>query len=543
MNAGRDRRFWAAIAAAALAWSLARAGLDPNELVNTGGWPHVEAFFRAMVTPRVDAAFLRLTAREAGVTLGYAVLGTALAIGIGLVGGIVLTERIWMPLAGPMGRPARAGWALARLAFVVPRSMHEVVFGLILVSILGLDPLVAILAIGVPFGAVTAKVFSELLDEVPGDAERVLRAAGASRLTALLFGTFPQAAGDLVGYGFYRFECALRSAAILGIVGAGGLGFQLAQSFISLRYDEMWTFLWALIVVSGLADRLSSEVRRRHNAAAVEMHVGRPGYAPQRDRFLTVSAAAGALAVPVAVWWLGVDVSTLWSERARTLAGDLAADSWPPTAGAGGLGELAADSIDTIALAVLAIGLAWAVASPLAFVASRPQGRAGRTGWSLRRAAGWLTRFVLLVARAVPPPVWAFVVLLVLFPGLWPGAVALAIYNGGVLGRLQAELVENLDPGPADGLRASGAGPLGVLAYATVPAVSAKFVALGLYRWEVAIRETVVVGVVGAGGLGRRLDEQTSAFDFGGILATIIALLVVTVVVDIASAFVRSSLR
>jgi phosphonate transport system permease protein len=84
---------------------------------------------------------------------------------------------------------------------------------------------------------------------------------------------------------------------------------------------------------------------------------------------------------------------------------------------------------------------------------------------------------------------------------------------------------------------------MGVLAYATVPAVSAKFVALGLYRWEVAIRETVVVGVVGAGGLGRRLDEQTSAFDFGGILATIIALLVVTVVVDIASAFVRSSLR
>ena len=59
-----------------------------------------------------------------------------------------------------------------------------------------------------------------------------------------MFGAVPYAFGDILSYGFYRFECAIRSAAVLGLVGAGGLGFQLALSFQTLRYEEMWTLLW-----------------------------------------------------------------------------------------------------------------------------------------------------------------------------------------------------------------------------------------------------------------------------------------------------------
>jgi phosphonate transport system permease protein len=89
----------------------------------------------------------------------------------------------------------------------------------------------------------------------------------------------------------------------------------------------------------------------------------------------------------------------------------------------------------------------------------------------------------------------------------------------------------------------SPAAPGAAAAFATVPAVSGRFVSLGLYRWEVAIRETVIVGVVGAAGLGRRLDEQTSAFDYQGILATILALIAVTVAGDLASGSIRRSIR
>jgi phosphonate transport system permease protein len=547
-----DRRGWLTVIAALVIWSVVQAGADPRELINTRGWSQVKAFFSAMVQPDLSASMIELTITEAAVTVGYALVGTALALVIGTFGGVLLTERVWRPMHGEM-RWGRVGWLISRLSFVLPRSMHEVVFGIIAVNILGLDPLVAVLAIGIPFGEEAAKVFAELIDEVSPKAEQQLRAQGVGRLTALLVATLPQAFSDLLSYAFYRFECSLRSAAVLGIVGAGGIGFQLALSFQSLRYDEMWTLLWALIIMSGIADRWSSAVRRRRNAAAVEMHVDTDApardtesSAPERDRFVRYSAIACALAVPIAMWRLDLQVQNLWSDRSRLLARELVEDAWPPQLGVGGLAELVFDSLDTIALAVLSTAIAWTLSSPISFLARRPRrstaGVAGLVGPAKRIGVG-AVRFFLLICRSVPPPVWAFVVVFVLFPGLWPGAVALAIYNFGVLGRLQSEVLENSDPLPAEILAASGATQAGALTMATVPTVASRFAGLGLYRWEVAIRETVIVGVVGAAGLGRRLDEQTSSFDYDGILATIMALLVVTAIVDVASAGFRRTLR
>ena len=152
-------------------------------------------------------------------------------------------------------------------------------------------------------------------------------------------------------------------------------------------------------------------------------------------------------------------------------------------------------------------------------------------------------RVLLLVTRAIPPPVWALLVLFVLYPGSLPGAVALGIYNFGILGRLMTEVVENVDPRPRNALRALGSGGGPAFAYAVLPVSFARFSAYSLYRWEVAVRETVVVGVVGAGGLGRLLEQQRAAFNFQGMLATVIALIVVSVLVDGISAWARRSLR
>ena len=542
-----NRRVWWAVGATVVGVSLVRSGLDVRQLLNPRGFNQFGDFFRAMFRPELALGderfgFLRLAVEEAGVTLGYAILGTALSILIGVVGGLLLTERVWLDTTGRLGR-RRWAWQGLRAAFAVPRSMHEVVFGLILVNILGLDPLVAVLAIGVPFGSVTAKVFAELLDETPRDAERVLRASGAGPLTAVLFGSVPHALGDILSYGFYRFECAIRSAAVLGIVGAGGLGFQIALSFQSLRYEEMWTLLWALVILSGLADRWSSLVRRRRNSSGVEMHAELSTVPPRRDPVLVVSAAAFAAAIPVTWWLLDVHLSSLWSRRARTLGAELGREAWPPTLGDEGLSGLVSDSVDTIALAVLALVIAWSLASVVAFLASRVEDpwRSAETG--ARSVVGSALRFVLLVFRSVPPPVWAFLTVFVFRPGLWPGVVALAVYNLGVLGRLQAEVVENVDDGPGRVLRAAGAGATGVAMFATVPAVSGRFASLGLYRWEVAIRETVVVGVVGAAGLGRTIAEQSARFDYDGILASIFALIVVTVLVDLVSSGIRRTIR
>lgn len=496
---------------------------------NPGGWSQFGDFFAAALDPELDPSFLRLTFREAMTTLAYAVLGTALAVAGGLAGGVVLSRRWWEDATGH--RPG-AGWRVLRAAAVLPRSIHEVVWALLLLNVLGLDPMVAVLAIGIPFGAITAQVFSAVVDDTDAGVFRALRAAGAGRLAALAYSVGPAVRDDLTSYAFYRFECAIRSAAILGIVGAGGLGFQLQLSFTSLRYDEVWTLLYALILLSGAADAWSGWVRHRSPTAiaadGVRMH-------QRRGRGTAVGTwAVLALGVPLAWWRVGLDPATLWSGRAREQLGLILGELWPPSL-RDGWGTIVEQSLDTVAVAVLAMLLAFAGGMVLALVAS---GVVGPTG-PVERVLRTTTRGLLLLCRAVPPPVWAIVILFVVFPGPWPGAIALGVYNLGVVGRLYAEVVENADGSVPDALVAQGATRVQATAYATLPSVWGRVVALGLYRWEVATRETVVVGVVGAGGLGRALDEELSAFAWSKVTGIVIALVVVTLAVDALSHWLR----
>ena len=106
-----------------------------------------------------------------------------------------------------------------------------------------------------------------------------------------------------------------------------------------------------------------------------------------------------------------------------------------------------------------------------------------------------------------------------------------------------AEVVENLDERPAAALRTLGAPDAHAFVYGVLPEATPRFTAYSLYRWEVALRETVIVGLVGAGGLGRLLAEQLAAFDHAGALVTIGALIVLSAAVDLVSAFARRSLR
>lgn len=508
--------------------SLLRAG-DPFGSWNAGGLDRFTDFFAAAVAPELSTDFLILTWRESLVTLSYAVLGTALAVAIGIVGGALLSQRWWEATAD---RTTGLGWRAARAAGVLPRSIHEVVWGLLLLNVLGLDPMVAVLAIGIPFGAITAVVFADVVDERSAETYRALRSAGAPRIAALAYSLGPDARDDLLSYAFYRFECSIRSAAILGIVGAGGLGFQLQLSFTSLRYDEVWTLLYALIALSGLADAWSGWVRRR--TASV---VAPEGLATHRR----VGGGAGtwtivglAIAIPVAWWRVELDPTTLWSRRSRDEAVHVLTSLWPPSL-RDGWATLFEQAADTVALAVLALVLAFAAGTVLSLVASGAVGPGGPAGSLLRL----VTRFALLVTRAIPPPVGAIVVLFVVRPGVWPGAIALGIYNLGVLGRLFSEVVENADPTVRDALVAQGARRSQAVAYATIPDVWGRFTALGLYRWEVAIRETVVVGVVGAGGLGRALDDELSAFAWGKVSGILLALVAITFAVDVTSAWIR----
>ena len=249
-----------------------------------------------------------------------------------------------------------------------------------------------------------------------------------------------------------------------------------------------------------------------------------------------LSLAAAAVMTVVAGATLGSEPRILLESSTWARLGDIASRAFPPAL-PGTWGELLHDCWATVQMSVLAIALASALAAAVAFVAARGG------GGIVRRSVSALARLVLLFTRAVSPPVWALLFLFVLLPGPLPGAVALGVYNFGVLGRLFAEVIENLDRAPSAALRAAGAGPVAAFAYATLPMSMTRFAAYSMYRWEITIRESVVVGVVGAAGLGRVLEERRAAFDYPGMLTVVIALIVLSLVVDAISVAARRAWR
>ncbi|KQS71880.1 ABC transporter permease [Modestobacter sp. Leaf380] len=524
----RDRRRWAwGLGAVALVlWSLAGTGALTGDVLNPAGLSQAGRFAAGAVHPDLSGDLLAVLGGAALVTVAYAALGAGLAVVLGALGAVAVARTTW-------GR-RRLGWTLTRGALAVPRGLHEAVWGLLLVNVLGLDPWVGVLAIGIPYGAVTAKVFADLVDEVPRGGHDALRAAGASRSAAVLYGLLPPAAGGLLAYAFYRLECAVRSAVVLGLIGAGGLGNQLSLSFQSLRWPQVWTAVYAIALLCLLADVGGRAVRRRLAAPAQA-----PAGVLRRDRVL-VGAVAGVLVlVGWSAWYLALDVRTLVGARAREQVGHVLAAAWPPAVDGELLRRVVALSVETLQMSVVAIAVALTGAVALSGVAAHPGPGAGPG----RRVAGVAVRAVLLVLRAVPPPVWALVVLFVFLPGVLPGALALGLYTLGVLGRLTAEVVEELDPRPRAALDALGARPVGAWLVGTAPRAVGPTLAFALYRWEVAVRDSVLVGLLGAGGIGVLLSAETASFDWPAVATVLVAMVLLTLAVDLVSARARSAVR
>ena len=552
-----------AIFLTAFAWSLAQAGFFSKDLVNGGGWTLVWQFVGASVRPDLGPDILGLAIPSMLATLAFAVCATALCLVIGIVGGVLSSEVWWQSVLPGRNISIRRGrssphllpWLGVRGVLAVPRAIHEIIWGLFFINILGLDPLVAILAIGIPFGAITAKVFADILDETPREPLRALQNSGVPPLKSFLYTLLPQAFPDLLSYGFYRLECAIRSAAVLGLIGAGGLGYQILLSLQSLKYEQVWTFLYLLILLSGLTDGWSSLLHRRLHVTRhgdYKTKAGSAGRGYSGHSFARYSMLALLLMVPLSFWYVQADVTKLFAPRASRLLAGVVSDVFPPNLDPALLGRLFQLSAQTLSMSILAITIAGLGGLLLSFPAaanfSLPGGMfAGESKSVLRTAMGaavlLASRGVLLVSRALSEGIWALLVLFVLFPGILPGAVALGLYNLGVLGRLMAEVTENTDNRPLRALKGQGASNAQVFLYGVLPQTLSKNLAYVLYRWEVCVRATVVVGLVGAGGLGRLLGDQLSSFDYRSVLTSLIFYVGLTFLVDMLSALVRRAVR
>ena len=261
--AWRGRVFWT-LATLAVFWPmLVLAEFKPWVLFDSESLKPTLRFLADFVPPKVEPQFLMLVAQETWRTVAMATAGMALAMLVAIPMALLSVRTLSLSaLAGPMGFMSAVLRQMVRWVLVVLRSVPELVWALVFVRVVGLGPTSGVLAIALTFAGMLGKVYGDILESVDAEPTKTLLRNGSGRLQAFSYALLPQSAAELTSYTVYRWECAIRSSAVLGFVGAGGLGQMMDSSMKMFNGSEVSTMLLVFMDLVALADRVSAWLRK-----------------------------------------------------------------------------------------------------------------------------------------------------------------------------------------------------------------------------------------------------------------------------------------
>ncbi len=467
-----------------LAIAIVALAFSDVAITASNPWRDLGRFFLGVLTP--DFFSYEGLATALVRTLAFAFVGVGLGSVCGF--GLALIYR----------------WRAVRLCSAFVRAIHELFWALIFLQFFGFHPLTGVLAIAIPYTGIFAKVYSEILDEVDPQATRLLP-RGSGTLVSYLYTRLPQCWEQIRTYTLYRLECGLRSSAILGFVGLPTLGYYLEASFSQGLYSEagaMLLLFYALIATIPLWVRRFT-LPLYLAAAPFLLGDGFPIRWGNVERFFTEDIIPAPLRN-----------GDGWSGLQQWLADLLVTQALP-----GVWNTLVLTQIALVATGILAL-----LSFPLI---SR------HFGGPVRRGSGHV---FLVVMRSTPEYVLAYILLQLWGPSMLPAAVALALHNGAIIGHLLGRHSAHI------GLRPDA--PIGMnrYTYELVPRLYRSFLALLFYRWEIIMRETAILGILGVYTLGCYVDSAIQNIQFDRALVLIVLTALLNIGIDKLSRVIRRRL-
>jgi len=501
------KRLSLCLAVILLVWPLLIAAeFNPRALIDPANLKVIGYFLWAFLPPQTSTDFLIELFNATMQTIAIATVGMVFAMLIGI------------PLAYKISSVCRTYLGmqlLPRGLLTLLRGIPELVWALAFVRILGLGPAAGILALGLTYGGMLAKVYAEILESVDQAPANALIAAGSPRPLAMLYGLLPLASKELISYTVYRWECALRASVVMGFVGAGGLGQLMDQAMKMLNGGEACSVLIVFLGLVFLADKLSAWLRDL-TASSTSFNA----FAFNRRHM--VLAFMLWILVLASFHLLRTDFSSLFSFEALQTMARFASGFFPADMSSAWLTKISHGIWQTLAISVL--GTVCAAVAGLLFALCKPR---------------LIVNFFLNICRSVPEMVWATITVLAVGLGPFAGTLALALHTTGVLGRLFAQAIDNAPIQPINALKQAGATSSLAFLYAALPLIAPQLLAYTLYRWEMNIRMAAILGFVGAGGLGQLLYVSMSLMNYAQASSVIVAMLFLSILVDQASAWLR----
>ncbi len=532
------------------------AEVRPAILVSRETWAALAKLLAGLVPPDVSPSFLQTVLRAVGQTVATATAATLLSIVVGLPLGALASGMLWrrgILVEGARGSPRSALMALtsraARAVLGFVRAVPDILWAILFVTMVGLGPLAGTLALAVAYSGVIGRVYADVFDTVDPQPLEALQSTGATRIQVLLRGMWPQARPSVTAYSLYSFECCVRAASVLGLVGAGGIGYEIGLSMRLFEYHQVLTLILAFVALLALTDAISRVSRRwLHRRVAVSGDL--PQVVPNHEHASGGSRVAAAAAAGqrwpltvalLAVGWASFRFSgfTPAAFSGADMLGHAArffAAMIPPNLAPVFVRSLATPLLQTLGIAVwgtligVAIGsfIALPATADLVFLQPDTPGRRGRGEREIRWLVFWTARLALNVLRAIPELVWVLVCIVAIGIGPFAGTIAIGLHTAGVLGKLYAETLEEVPHRPIEALYALGAGPMQVLLRGLWPQARPMLRNYTFLRWEANLRVSTILGLVGGGGLGQAIynNIQLGFYPRVGTLILIIYALV-----------------
>jgi len=273
-----------------------------------------------------------------------------------------------------------------------------------------------------------------------------------------------------------------------------------------------------------------------------------PNVHPRMHDPAWLSRLAWSMALLVICWPLLVATEfkpwTLFDESSRKSSWAFIKSFFPPVVNAEFMWMVVRETWRTVAIATAGITLGLIIAIPLTLLSTRVlsvsalSGRMAALPFVFRQTL----RLVLIVLRSVPELVWALIFVRVVGLGPTAGVIAIALTYGGMLGKVYAEILESGETHASTTLLRNGAGRLQTFFYAPLPQNAAEITSYTVYRWECAIRSSVVLGFVGAGGLGQQMDNSMKMFNGGEVATMLLVFIGLVALADAVSSWLRREL-
>lgn len=518
-------------------YSLAKAEISIANMV--GSIANAERFLARVGTVKFPplAELLELTV----LTLGLVLTGTLLAA--------VLSVPVAY-IAAANTTPGPAFQAVGRFITVFTRAIPDVVFAMVFILVFSIGALPGILAIGLHSIGMISKLFADAIEQIDEGPRLAIRAAGGSKTQEFVGGVLPQVLPSWIATVLHRNDINLRGSVILGYVGVVGLGLEMSHAFKSLNYSlgvgiaiVMFILCVAMELISsairkvllGHASNTTSKgatARRAARAASpLTVHSHRP-WTPARVRNLIWGW--GAVAVAVAGVWVcdikWMDLIEVWPKLPAIMA-----QFWPPNFGSYDFATMASAMGKTLAIALAAVILSLVFSLVLGSFAARnvAPNEAVRTG----------SRLALVIIRGVPEVILAIMLIVVTGLGSQAGIIALAFGGVGLLGKLIADSLEEVQTGPQRALTTTGATRLQTYGSATLPQGARAIIGHSFYLLDTNIRAATILGIVGGGGIGYYLLNAGQGSNYPLVTSIVLMILVTVLAVEGLAMWVRKVLR